>query len=476
MDPKDWYTNEMPRKVYADSIQEGVRRILGRSLVRTFALFKYKKHSLVNVYCATFDAPHEAKIREVIDIVEYKFTQHEKTMNNIIKNLADQGKNAEAEWMTNCVDILVKNFACMSSALLARQILDTTHSFHVNKNWNSHGSQVGAAMCQLGSILLSFEDASNQRLVSTYFSEVIPRGCLQTGAKHGNQDVTYVEYMCSAIEKQLVIGGKELYLNHIKFVKDNHAEKIRKIFDEKMANIDAPVPCPPWAHTCNFNCTYMGVHLIDGECKGDSKPDSKSAASVVLVLHSAEQLAYKQSALSILTTNESITFFDAFKDCDTKRIHVTFHELPKYNLEPVQDIEKDLDKTLPELADPPKYCILSKNGGFINEYEEGLQYIVDTWKKMRLELKKMVLAILHAVDIIAEYLLSVDIEEAATKRKQSYDRGFIEPFFLTTSERDLKSKRPILSPEKFVYCTRMMEGAMTPDELSEFNKMMFNYY
>ena len=72
----------------------------------------------------------------------------------------------------------------------------------------------------------------------------------------------------------------------------------------------------------------------------------------------------------MLTTNESITFFDAFKDCDTKRIRVTFHELPKYDLEPVRDIKKDLDKTLPELADPPKYCIPSENGGFIKEYEE----------------------------------------------------------------------------------------------------------
>ena len=128
-----------------------------------------------------------------------------------------------------------------------------------------------------------------------------------------------------------MIGGEESYLNHIKFVKENHAEKIRKIFDEKMANIDAPIPCPTQAHTYDFNCTYMGVHLIDGECKGDSKPDSKSAANVVLVHHSSEQLAYKQSAL----TNERITFFDAFKDRDTKRIRVTFHELPKYDLEPV---------------------------------------------------------------------------------------------------------------------------------------------
>ena len=178
----------------------------------------------------------------------------------------------------------------------------------------------------------------------------------------------------------------------------------------------------------------------------------------------------------MLTTNESITFFDAFKDRDTKRIRVTFHELPKYDLDPVQDLGKDLDKSLPELADPPKYCIPSDDGGFNKEYEEGLQHIVDTWKKMRSEPKKMVLAILHAVDIIAEYLSGIDIEEAAVKRKQSYDRGFTEPFFLTTSERDLKSRRPILSPEKFVYCTRTMEGVMTPDELSEFNKMMFNHY
>ena len=60
IDPKDWYMNEMLKKVYADPVQEGVRRILGRSLVRTFALFKYKKHSLVNVYCAMLEAPHEA--------------------------------------------------------------------------------------------------------------------------------------------------------------------------------------------------------------------------------------------------------------------------------------------------------------------------------------------------------------------------------------------------------------------------------
>ena len=115
-------------------------------------------------------------------------------MKDIVQNLVDQGKKDEAEWMEKCIRILVENFSRMGSAFLPRQIMDTTHSFHVNKNWNSHGSQVGATMCQLGSILASFEDASNRRLVSMHFSEVIPRGCVQMGTKHGNHDITYA--MC----------------------------------------------------------------------------------------------------------------------------------------------------------------------------------------------------------------------------------------------------------------------------------------
>ena len=248
IDPKDWYYNEMPRKVYHGPVQEGLRRIISRSLVRTFALFQYKKHDLVELYYPTFSAPHESMILEVIDIVEYEFSQNQKTMNNVVKNLESKDKTNEAAWCQNNIKTLAKNFSQMSSAFLAQQILDTTHSFRVNKNWNSHGAQVGASICQLSSILVAFEDALKERLLSTHFAEVIPWGCVQTGAKHGNHNVTYVEYMCSAVEQQMVIGGAEPYLNHIRFRKDNHAQKVRKLFDEKMPNLNAPVPrlipCP----------------------------------------------------------------------------------------------------------------------------------------------------------------------------------------------------------------------------------------
>ena len=152
--------------------------------------------------------------------------QHEKTMTGVVQNLIHQGKMDEAEWTKHNVKTLVNTFSHMGSAFLARQIMDTTHRFCVNKNWNSHGAQEGATICQLGSILASLKNASNQRLLSTHFPKVKTlRGCVQTGAKHGNHDVTYVKYMCAAIENRLVVSGKELYLNHIKFRKENHAEE-----------------------------------------------------------------------------------------------------------------------------------------------------------------------------------------------------------------------------------------------------------
>ena len=74
--------------------------------------------------------------------------------------------------------------------------------------------------------------------------------------------------MCAAVERHMIIGGQESYLNHIKFRRDNHGEKVWKTFDEKIQDLNAPIPHPTRAHTMDFNCTYMGAHLIDGECKG----------------------------------------------------------------------------------------------------------------------------------------------------------------------------------------------------------------
>ena len=249
LDKENWYHNEMTRKVYADPVQESVRRILGRSVVRTFALFKYEKHPLLDVHCPMFSCQHKQKITDMIDIVEAEFVHHQNTLQGIIDNLRGRGKVEEAVWCEKNMKTLVDNYSRMSSAFLAWQILDTTHTFRVNKNWNSHGGQLGACLWA------SFENAAKKPFVSNHFGEVIPRGCVQTGAKHGNHDVTYVEYMCAAVERRMIIGGQESYLNHVKFRTQNHAKKVRKTFDEQIPDLNAPIPCPTRAHTMDFNCS-----------------------------------------------------------------------------------------------------------------------------------------------------------------------------------------------------------------------------
>ena len=62
------------------------------------------------------------------------------------------------------------------------------------------------------------------------------------------------------------------------------------------------MPRPTRAHTLDFNLNFCGMCLIDGECK-DTAGD---AEKVVLVLHSLDQLAYKDCAHSMLTMNNAL--------------------------------------------------------------------------------------------------------------------------------------------------------------------------
>ena len=79
---------------------------------------------------------------------------------------------------------------------LARTILDTTHAFRANKNWNSCGSTAAAAVVHFGSILALLQCTNTSDLKLEHM-DVIPKGEAQTGTKHGNHHVSYVEYMCS---------------------------------------------------------------------------------------------------------------------------------------------------------------------------------------------------------------------------------------------------------------------------------------
>ena len=77
--------------------------------------------------------------------------------------------------------------------------------------------------------------------------------------------------------------------------------------NRELPNVKAPVPRPTRAHTFDFNLTFVGTHLLDGECKLAQAQHEK----VILVFHSLDQLAFKDKALALLTMSNSFTFYNS---------------------------------------------------------------------------------------------------------------------------------------------------------------------
>ena len=186
-------------------------------------------------------------------------------------------------------------------------LLNAVSTYQVGKNWNSHGATLGSTLCQMASMLSGLDGASKGSLIDVDFTELILQGNVQTGHKHGHHDVSYVEYMTSGKETSIVSGAEVLYLDHMKFRGDHHDNKVREIMNRELPNIKVPVPRPMRAHTFDFNLTFNGACLLDGECKGTQSQHEKA----ILIFHSLDQLAFKDKALALLTTNNSFTFYTA---------------------------------------------------------------------------------------------------------------------------------------------------------------------
>ena len=180
------------------------------------------------------------------------------------------------------------------------------------------------------------DNASRGSLVDKDFSQVIPQGRVETRSKYGHAYVSYIESMTAAREPRLAIGGDELYRDPMTFRRDHYDETVCKIFDEALLGTpDTPALRPTHSHTHDFNLTYRGARLVDGECKLMAKREDKS----VLVLHSADQLAYKDTALAMLTTNTCFQFFSSCKNIGRGKVITSICETKKYKLGSVTDFQ-----------------------------------------------------------------------------------------------------------------------------------------
>ena len=443
VDQLQWETSMFPIKTYGDPIQENVRKMVGRCLVLSFGLFEYKQDTDVRNYVPKLPLPHDACIHKLIDIVRaqqatcvFEIDQDE--------DLDDAQKDAKRDRFITTCDRITNGF-------IATQLLGTLSTLQVGKNWNSHGATLGASVCQLAALLSSLDTANSGAHIPREFPVLIPRGNVQTGHKYGHHDVCYVEYMTAAKEKLVVTGGEQNYLNHGTFVRDKHGAKVRAIMDRTLATTDAPIPRPTRSHTFDFNLTYAGARLIDGECKGHAAEYEKA----VLVLHSLEQLALKETALGMLTTNNSFILYRSKILSGPRTIQTKYDESNKYDLGPISDIANDAGADIPGLEEPPTFD--AGSDALCRVVKEEDAKVLECWSSLRSEIRRFLCAVLWAIDVLSAELTGMDVEEVRQGRQEAYEQGWGEPSFSATANADLRSKRPIDNQDDFIYCKRTMD-------------------
>ena len=299
------------------------------------------------------------------------------------------------------------------------------------------------------------------------FNVLIPQGNKQTGSKHGHHNVCYTEYMCSKCEPR-VMGNLEVYLNLDIFRRDNHAAKVKKLFAETVpGHPHAPAPRPMRAHTFDFNCTYAGAHIVDGECK--------ASATIVeigfMVLHSLEQLVTQDVAMSMLTTSHQMAFYKTVKMRGSGCLKTTMCRMHTYELGHVEDLKADTYKDEPHIQKPPK-CYSSTETVMV----ESDLHILEAWKNMRGEPKMLIHAVMHAIDILAEHFFTLDLKDVKRKCNKAFNMGWKEPEFRMTTVCDLQTKWEIQNPDRFIHCKATMEPELAGTREDKLHEEMAEYY
>ena len=330
-----------------------------------------------------------------------------------LDEIAEEGDKDAHQVLSSHMNMLVSVQAVITTGNLAKLVLQCTDMFRAKKNWNSHAASVGTAICQLVSILSQMQSACVNELDQN-FNVLIPQGNVQTGSKHGHHNVCYKEYMCSKLEPR-VMGNLEVYLNLDIFRRDNHAAKVKELFEETVPGYPhAPAPRPTKAHTFDFNCTYHGACILDGECKASAT----KAEIGYMVLHATEQLVTQEVAMSMLTTSHQMAFYNTVKMKGSGRLKTTVCRMHTYELSHVKNMDSDLYKDKPHIQKPPK-CYSTGQKLLVEMDDE----ILKAWEHLRGEPKMFIHAVIHAVDILAEHFSTLDLREAKRKRNKTFNMG-----------------------------------------------------
>ena len=464
-----WDDEDMKRHVYRDPVQLGVRLIIGRSLINVFTTFRYVEDTNTKDYAARFPHHHEQMLRTFIDIVNDEFNYFFTEMMLRLGQM-DEANDKDSHRVLHCeIEMLKSARRTITTGHIAKLLLKCTDTFQAKKNWNSHGASVGYSICELALILSQMKTASLNELDKN-FNVIIPQGNQEGGSKHGNHNLCYSEYMCSVVE-QRVLGNMETYLNLDTFRKEKNSEVVKKIFAETIPGFpDAPASRPTRAHTFDFNCTYEGACLLDGECKASAS----EAEIAFIVLHSQEQLVTQDVAMSMLTTSHKMSFYKTVKT-ETGRLKMTVCKTNSYDLGHVKDLKADSYAGEPHIQKPPRVRYQCKQVDCVPIFvEEHDVRVIGLWTSLRSEPRLFIKAVMDS--ILAEHFGSLNLVDVRRKRNNAFIKGWKEPEYRTTTVCDLQTKRDIPNPERFLYCQANMNPDWTPEFQNNFHDALIEQY
>ena len=400
----------------------------------------------------------------IIDFVDNEFTRYCTHMNMRLDKLVEEGDTDAHQVLSSHMNMVVSAQGIITTGNLAKLLLQCTDKFCAKKNGNSHGASVGSVICQLASILSQMQSASVNELDQN-FNVLIPQGNVQTGSKHSHHNVCYIEYMCSKLEPR-VMGNLEVYLNLDIFRRDNHAARVKELFEETVPGYPhAPAPRPMKAHTFDFNCMYRGACILDGECKA-----SATRAEIgYMVLHATEQLVTQEVAMCMLTTLHQMAFYKTVKMKGSG--HLKTMVCRTYELGHVKNMKSDPYKDEPHFQKPPK-CYST---GQILLAEKDPD-ILKAWEDLCGEPKMFIHAVMHAVDILAEHFSTLDLKDVKRKCNKAFNIGWKEPEFRMTTVHDLQTKREIQNPDRFIHCKAIMEPELAGAHEDQLHEDFAEYY
>ena len=123
-----------------------------------------------------------------------------------------------------------------------------------------------------------------------------------------------------------------------------------------------------------------------------------------------------------------------------------------YELGHVKNMKSDPYKDKPHIQKPPK-CYSTGQTPLVEKDPD----ILKAWGDLCGEPKMFIHAVMNAVDILAEHFSTLDLKDVKRKCNKAFNIGWKEPEFRTTTVHDLKTKREIQNPDRFIHCKATME-------------------